>query len=635
MSFPTRLLALLKRRRGPLLAALAIGAALLASNAVERMSEAESLARKSPAAAAFEKAPDDWVKNPRPVSDFQLALEAGSLADVGIASGGAGTMLLYTLKDGTKLSALVPGCTAVSCAGTAADHLAEKSAAKGFTLVAVDVDWRGRVERIVAVFQRISGPALWIAGVALVMLLCVQIQARGDDDRVRLAQRPRERFDDVVGAGSAKSALLRVGRFMEDPAAYLQVGARAPRGVLMTGPSGTGKTLLAKALAGETGARFIAVDGSYFTSMFFGLGVLKVRKLFRQARRSSPCILFVDEIDGIGRRSSGAGQNASTTEMNRIINCMLVEMDGFSDEERVIVVAATNHADNLDPALRRAGRFDMVIPVDLPTVAERAQLFDLYAGRVAAEPNLDTAALARMTSGMSPADIANAVNKAASCAAEAGSPVVTQEHLTQAVEAFQLGGEVTGAPRVLTEDTRKRLAYHEAGHALVAHRAGAGNVERVSIEPRGGALGATYVSRDNEDPLYAEGELSGRLAMLLGGREAELAIFGDVSSGASDDLRRATELAISMVSTLGFSPNFGLLSMAGVPKELLGPQTQEQALQEARELLSAAQRRAREILTANASALHQLAAALLEREIVGGEPLRQILSPSPQEARAA
>lgn len=277
--------------------------------------------------------------------------------------------------------------------------------------------------------------------------------------------------------------------------------------------------------------------------------------------------------------------------MNRIINRMLVEMDGFAG--RVMMVAATNHADNLDPALRRAGRFDMVIPVDLPTVAERAQLFDLYAGRAAAEPRLDTAALVRMTSGMSPADIANTVKKAASRAAESGSAVVTQEHLLPAIESIQLGGDVNSGRRVLTESTRKRLACHEAAHAPVALRAGAGNVERVSIEPRGEAMGVTYVSRDSEDPLYAEGELAARMAMLLGGREAEMAIFGDVSSGASDDLRRATKLATSMVSTLGSSPNFGLLSMADVPKELTGPQTQEQVLQEARELLANAQRRAR------------------------------------------
>jgi len=305
---------------------------------------------------------------------------------------------------------------------------------------------------------------------------------------------------------------------------------------------------------------------------------------------------------------------------------VLVEMDGFEAMDNVVVVAATNHEDAIDPAMRRPGRFDMLVRLGLPTLPQRAQLFDLYIGKVVHDALADTAALARMSAGMSPADIANTVNKAASTAAEAGAERVTAEHLLRAIETHQLGGEVSANKGLLTEATRERLAYHEAGHALVGHWLGAGVIERVTIEPRGQALGVTYMTRDTEDPLYKQAELTSRLAMMLGGREAELLVQGSVSSGASDDLKRASELAINMVGSLGFSKRFGLLSVAGVPKELLGPDIQSAVLDEARALLEQAQATCAQLLGANRTQLDAMATALLAREVLSGDELKGLLA---------
>jgi cell division protease FtsH len=290
-----------------------------------------------------------------------------------------------------------------------------------------------------------------------------------------------------------------------------------------------------------------------------------------------------------------------------------------------VVVAATNHEDSIDEAMRRPGRFDMLVRLTLPTLPERQKLFDLYISRLTHDGSADSAVLARMTAGMSPADIANTVNKAASTAAEAGAPQVNNEHFLRAIETHQLGGEVSAVKDLFTQDLRDRLAYHESGHALVGHMLKAGNVERVTIEPRGQALGVTYMSRETEDPLYKQSELTSRLAMMLAGREAELLVFDSVSTGASDDLKRASELAINMVGSLGFSDAFGLLSVAGVPKELLGPDIQAAVLKEARALLERAQTSCQQLLKANRIRLDAMAHRLLEREVIAGDELKGLL----------
>jgi len=583
----------------------------------------EADARKSPEALQLEKASDDWLAHQRNVSEFRVALEARNLSIVGLASGQPG-LILYTLKTGEKLSSTVPGCTALGCGGTLLDRLGDRSPEAGFTLVSVDIDPRTASRRVLDIVNSLLSPLLLVATLVGALFVGVKLQAGVGGAASKLSTRPDTRFLDAIGNDEAKAALNRVKAFIHDPARYAKLGAAAPRGVLLVGPPGTGKTLLARALAGESNANFISVDGSYFTAMFYGAGVSKVKELFKLARKNAPCVLFIDEIDGIGKRTRGEGGGAES-ELNRIINRVLVEMDGFEPLDNVVVVAATNHEDNIDEAMRRPGRFDMLVRLGLPTLPERQRLFDLYIGKVASDGRADTAALARMTSGMSPADIANLVNKATSTAAEAHAEHVGVEHFLGAIETHQLGGEVSSIKDLLTEDTRRRLAYHESGHALVGHWLKAGMVERVTIEPRGKALGVTYITRETEDPLYKQAELASRLAMTLAGREAELLVFDSVSSGASDDLKRASELAINMVGSLGFSEAFGLLSVAGVPKELLGPDIQAAVLREARLLLDKSQATCHRLLRTHREQLDALATRLLEREILSGEELKELL----------
>ncbi|HEX7637157.1 MAG TPA: AAA family ATPase [Burkholderiaceae bacterium] len=604
------------------LVVLAVIAGLLLLN---REAVREQDARKSPEVRAFEQSPDDWLSHPRNVADILQAADAGRLATVALANGHPG-LVLYTLKDGTRASTSVPGCTALGCAGTVLDRLAERAAAGRFALVGADVDPRTRSQHLLDALSAMLSPLILVATLGAGFFMLTRLQTSQGGAASRLSARPDTSFDDAIGNEEAKAALNRVKAFMHDPSAYVKLGASAPRGVLLVGPPGTGKTLLAKALAGESKANFIAVDGSYFTATYYGAGVAKVKALFKLARKHAPCVLFIDEVDGIGRRSRGADNgNGAESEMNRIINRVLVEMDGFEPMDNVVVVGATNHESNIDEAMRRPGRFDMLVRLARPTLPERARLFDLYLDKVAYDRSADSAALARMTPGLSPAEIANIVNKAASSAAERGADKVGSEHVLRAIETHLLGGEVSPVKDLLTQDTRVRLAYHEAGHALVGHWTGAGLVERVTIEPRGPALGVTYMTRDTEDPLYKQTELVSRLAMMLGGREAELLVLDSVSSGASDDLKRASELAIEMVGSLGFSETFGLLSVGGIPDKLLGPDIQAAVLREARGLLEEAQATCRRLLVAQRQRLDAMARALLTQEVLAGEELKGLL----------
>jgi len=621
-------------------AGLALTLALFAGAVtLERRAADEVLARQLPEARAFEAGVQAWLHNEKGLTDFRRSLDAHELTAVGLAVSQPG-LVMYTLKNGEKASTTVPGCTPVGCAGTLLDGLGERSAEAGFALVSVRVDPRTASRRLLDGAQTVLSPLL-VIGVVLGALFVVTRFQMGLGGASMLTVQPPTRFADVVGSDEAKAALARVRAFLGEPAKYARLGATPPRGVLLVGPPGTGKTLLARALAGECKASFIAVDGSYFTAMYYGAGVGKVKELFKLARRHAPCVLFIDEIDGIGQRSQGragggggGGGGGAESELNRIINRVLVEMDGFDPLNNVVVVGATNHEDNIDEALRRPGRFDMLVRLTLPMLPDRQRLFDLYLGRLHHDGRADTLALARMSAGMSPADIANTVNKAASTAAEQGAERVGAEHLLRAIETQQLGGDVSPIKALLSEATRRRLAYHEAGHALVAHVLGVGTVERVSIEPRGQALGVTHIHRESEEPLYQKAELSARLAMLLGGREAELMVLDSVSSGASDDLKRASELAVNMVGSLGFSDRFGLLSVAGVPKELLGPDLQAAVLDEARALLEGAQARCRQLLRERRAQLDGLAASLQEHEVLSGEPLGRWLAGAPARAAA-
>ncbi|MGM9484055.1 AAA family ATPase [Roseateles sp. NT4] len=616
--------------RQKLIIAAIVATALLAVLGLSTLHErtaSEVQARKNATALAFEKAPEQWLAHPREASEFERALQAKDVAAVGVS----GSLVLYTDRAGHFFSTRLIDC-GLGCKHETGARLGELSVAQGFALTDIDVDARTGGQRLFQSLERVAG----VLGPILLLLLVagplVYLQMRGSlGQRTRLAEKSRTRFDDVIGAEEAKKALRRVAAFMKDPKQYAAVGAKAPRGVLLDGPPGTGKTLLAKALAGECGASFISVDGSYFSSMFYGAGIGKVKELFKKARESAPCIIFIDEIDGIGKRSNGkeAGTGGGEQEQNRIINRLLVEMDGFSALHNVVVIGATNHVDNVDEAMRRPGRFDLIVRTALPTVPEREQLFGLYLGQTKAADGIDLASIARTAAGMSPADIANCVNRAAAYAAEAGETLVSQERVYQSLETHQLGGEVSNTKDLITPETLRRIAFHESGHALVAHVLEAGSVERVSIEPRGPALGVTYVARANEEPLYGERELRGRLAMMLAGREAELIAFGNASSGAADDLKRASELATNMVGSLGFGKTFGLLSMAGVPRELIGPDVQKSVLDEARALLESAQAECRRVLEEKRDRLDTLTEMLLGHETVSGAPLKRVLAGEP------
>lgn len=579
---------------------------------------------KTELARRFEAAPRAWLEQPRDASEFESLLGHEGIAAVGVD----GRRLLITTRAGERFSTEL-----VSEREGLLPRLEALSREQGFALTRVEIDSRSLAEKVAASAGVVAERLVTLLSLGIMVVLGIYVVKQGGGlggGKAKLAERPDTTFADVVGAEEAKAALQQVTAFMRDPRKYLALGARPPRGVLLEGPPGTGKTLLARALAGECKANFIAVDGSHFSSMFYGQGIAKVRELFATARKHAPCIVFIDEFDGIGKRSTGAKVQGGVSEENRIINKLLVEMDGFAAMDNVVVIGATNHVGNVDEALKRPGRFDLVARVALPTVHDRRDLFRLcLAGVKAAAGEIDAEALARASSGLSHADITNIVNRATVLAAEAGAPAVTQDYLHRALECHQLGGEVSSLKAMITPAHRERIAIHEAGHALVAHALGAGRVERISIEPRGQALGVTFVSREDEVPLYGERELKARLAMLLAGREAELMCYGNTTSGAADDLKRASELAIEMVSAMGFSSGFGLLSLQGVPEALVGPHIQERVLGEARTMLESAQRASRSTLEKHRRQLDALTASLLREETVSGALLHEMLPLAP------
>ena len=441
-------------------------------------------------------------------------------------------------------------------------------------------------------------------------------------------------FDDVAGADEAKAEVREIVEFLKNPGRFTRVGGRIPRGVLLVGSPGCGKTLLAKAIAGEAEVPFFSISGSDFVEMFVGVGASRVRDLFKQARENSPCIIFLDEIDAVGRRR-GSGMGGGHDEREQTLNAILVEMDGFGTDEGIIVVAATNRPDVLDPALLRPGRFDREVTIDLPDVEGRKSILDVHLKKVKASDAIDTAVLAKSTPGYSGADLAAIINEAAIMAVLAKRDAVEMSDLEEARDKVRYGRQKKS--RKVEEEDRKITAYHEAGHAIVASRLEeTDSPHKITIVPRGRALGATMVLPEKESYHMQRNKLHGQLAMLFGGRIAEEIYCGDISAGASDDIRRATDLARAMVTELGMSDAIGPINYAERQgSDFLGTElgrgklhseeTAREIDQEVNRFVREAYERARRILEENRDEVETLTQALLAFETVSGAQVARIL----------
>jgi cell division protease FtsH len=442
----------------------------------------------------------------------------------------------------------------------------------------------------------------------------------------------RVTFADVAGVDEAEAELVEVVDFLRNPSKYTALGARIPKGVLLVGPPGTGKTLLAKAVAGEAAVPFFSMSGSEFVEMFVGLGASRIRDLFEEAKKRAPCIVFLDELDAIGKSRGGVAALATHDEREQTLNQLLTEMDGFTASTGVIIMAATNRPEVLDPALLRAGRFDRQVVVDRPDLAGREEILKIHVRGVKLAADVDLHVLAQRTPGMVGADLAKVVNEAALAAARRGSPLVAQKDFEESIDRIQLGLEKKG--RVLSEDEKGRVAYHESGHALVALSVDHANpVHRVTIIPRSiGALGVTLQLPTQDRYLVTREELLDRICVLFGGRVAEELVCGDISTGAQDDLTRATETARQMVTRLGMSAKLGaqtfgraqssrFLEGIGIEERNYSEQTAQAIDAEVRAILDAEHARARGILEARRGVLERLARRLIEVETLDKEAI--------------
>lgn len=445
-------------------------------------------------------------------------------------------------------------------------------------------------------------------------------------------------FADVAGEDEAKDALQEIVNFLHEPAKYAEIGAKLPKGALLVGPPGTGKTLLAKAVAGEAKVPFFSISGSEFVEMFVGMGAAKVRDLFKQANEKAPCIVFIDEIDTIGKkRDSGFSSN---DEREQTLNQLLTEMDGFDPQKGVVILAATNRPDTLDPALLRPGRFDRRIPVELPDLNGRIAILKVHARDVKMSGDIDFEVIARATSGASGAELANIINEAALRAVKLGRDTVIQEDLEESVETVIAGYQRKGA--VVSPEEKRIVAYHEIGHALVAAKqSNSAPVHKITIVPRtSGALGYTMQVEEGEKLLMTKEEAFNKIATLTGGRAAEAVIFGSITTGASNDIEQATRLARAMITRYGMSDDFGMVALETVNNQYLGGDTSlacsaETAAKIDRDVVAMigdAYKKAEAIIKENRAAMDALAAYLLEKETITGEEFMDILGKQEQNA---
>ena len=441
------------------------------------------------------------------------------------------------------------------------------------------------------------------------------------------------RFADVAGEDEAKENLQEVVNYLHDPSKYESIGAKMPKGILLVGPPGTGKTMLAKAVAGESNVPFFSISGSEFVEMFVGMGASKVRDLFKQAKEKAPCIVFIDEIDAIGQKRSG-GQYGGNDEREQTLNQLLTEMDGFEGNTGVIILAATNRPESLDPALTRPGRFDRRVPVELPDLKGREEILKVHAKKVALAPGIDFTTVARMASGASGAELANIVNEAALRAVRAGRKSVTQSDLEESIEVVIAGYQKKNS--ILTDHEKCIVAYHEIGHALVAAKqTHSAPVQKITIIPRtSGALGYTMQVDEGNHYLMNKEELENKIATLTGGRAAEEVVFHSITTGASNDIEQATKLARAMLTRYGMSDEFDMVALETVNNQYLGgdtslacsAQTQCEIDQKVVELVKAQHAKAVQILTDNRSKLDELAQYLYQKETITGDEFMEILN---------
>ncbi len=442
------------------------------------------------------------------------------------------------------------------------------------------------------------------------------------------------RFSDVAGEDEAKESLWEIVDYLHNPEKYTQAGAAMPKGILLVGPPGTGKTMLAKAVAGEANVPFFSISGSEFVEMFVGMGASKVRDLFRQAKEKAPCIVFIDEIDAIGQKRSSGSVSGGNDEREQTLNQLLTEMDGFEENTGVIILAATNRPEALDPALTRPGRFDRRVPVELPDLAGREAILKVHAKKIKAAEDVDFHTIARMAAGASGAELANMINEAALRAVRSGRTVVNQSDLEESIEVVIAGYQKKNA--VLSDQEKKVVSYHEIGHALVAalqdHSA---PVQKITIIPRtSGALGYTMQVDAGDKYLLTKEEIENKIATYTGGRAAEEVAFGQITTGASNDIEQATKLARAMIARYGMSQDFDMVAMETVQNQYLGgdaslacsPQTQKEIDQKVVELVKTQHAKARKLLEDNREKLDELAAFLYEKETITGEEFMRILT---------
>ena len=456
----------------------------------------------------------------------------------------------------------------------------------------------------------------------------------GSNARVYVKSSDGIRFSDVEGVDEAEENLQEIVEYLENPEKYREIGASMPKGVLLVGPPGTGKTMLAKAVAGEANVPFFSMSGSEFVEMFVGMGASKVRDLFRQAKEKAPCIVFIDEIDAIGQKRSGGSRIGGNDEREQTLNQLLTEMDGFDASNGVIILAATNRPESLDPALTRPGRFDRRVPVDLPDLKGREAILKVHAKKIKVADDVDFLKVARMASGASGAELANIINEAALRAVRNGRKFATQEDLEESIEVVIAGYQKKNA--ILTDQEKKIVAYHEIGHALVAAKqTNSAPVQKITIIPRtSGALGYTLQVDEGDHYLMNKEELENKIATFTGGRAAEEVVFGSVTTGAANDIEQATKLARAMITRYGMSEDFDMVAMETVDNQYLGgdtslacsAETQRRIDEQVVALVRRQHEKAMNILKENRAKLDELASYLYDHETITGEEFMQILN---------